>query len=326
MLNNSYNMNIIARAVIALLLTIACIAFQSNISASEDYNTELTAEDYRVKGFIEQKKGNFHDALSFYEKALALGMQTAMVYNDIGIVCERIGVFLKAEYYYRKAIELDQNYLPAYMNLSYLYIEKGFPEKAIDYLKKRYQLGEYGDFWTERAKEELLRMDPSSIQWINRLEKKRIRKASQSLEQEILDKARYEFEEIVQTAETHYQKGHRFLEAGKYALAETEFERALAITPDNPKIIDALSHVYAKKGDWLYEKGIIAEAVKSYEKSLNIRPNNEEVITSKNAAEIELVKQKASHQIEAAQDMLKSGDFISAEKEIRKVLTIIPNE
>jgi Flp pilus assembly protein TadD len=326
MLYTSYKKNKIARVVVALLFAITCIAFHNQINAQEMYAAALTAEDYRARGYIEQKKGNLREALTFYEKALSLGLESAMIYNDIGIVCEKIGVFLKAEFYYRKAIELDGQYLPAYTNLSYLYIEKGFPKKAIPYLKKRYRLGGHGDFWTERVKEELLRIDPSTARWINRLEKKRLQEASRALEQDILREVRNEFEEIVQTSESHCQQGYAFLQDGKYALAESEFERALSITPDNPKIMDALSLVYAKQGDWLCEKGLYEEAIAAYEKSLQIRPDNQTVKQSKRFAQKESVKQKASTQIKAAQDLLDSGDFMSAEKKIRDVLTIIPND
>ncbi len=325
MLNHSYNMSKITRAFIALHLTIACIAFQTNTQASDD-NSELTAEDYRVKGFIEQKKGNLNDALTYYDKALSMGLKNAMVLNDIGIVCEKIGVFLKAEYYYREAIELDPNYLPAYMNIAYLYIEKGFPEKATKYLKKRYELGRHGDFWTERAKEELIRLDPQNRIWINRIEKKRIQASSRLLEKEILDKARYEFEEIVETAETHYRDGYSYLKEGKFALAQVEFERALAITPDNPKVIDALATVYAKKGERLAEDGAFDEAIEAYDLSLRIRPNRREVQMNKNIAELERIKQKTFYHLDASKELLSTGDFIAAKNEIRKALTIIPNE
>lgn len=308
---------------IALHLTIACIAFQSNTLASD---TDLSAEDYRVKGFIEQKKGNLNDALTYYEKALSLGLKSAMVFNDMGIVCEKIGVFLKAEYYYREALTLDPNYLPAYMNIAYLYIEKGFSDKAVQYLKKRYELGEHGEFWTEKAKEELLRIDPDSSIWIDRLEKLRIKNASRLLEKEILAEARSEFEELVETSDKHYQSGCQYLKENKFALAQVEFERALSITPDNPKIINALGTVYMEKGQWLLDNGSYEEAIEAYQSALRIKPKNREAVANIDIAKLELIKQKTFYHLNASKDMLSTGDFQSAKQEIRKALSIIPNE
>ena len=53
--------------------------------------------------------------------------------------------------------------------------------------------------------------------------------------------------------------------------------------------------------------------------------NNQEVIISRDIVALELIKQKAFYQLDIVKEMISAGDFISAEKEARKVLTVIPN-
>jgi len=311
-------------SLIALLFIISCIAIHLNVSAEEIY--ELSAEEYRIKGFEAQKKGDLNDALKNYNQSLSLGLKNAAIYNDIGVIYEKIGVFLRAEDYYLKAIDVDQGYLPSYMNLAYLYLENGFPKRAIVFFKKRYELGSYADKWTNRAKRELLRLNPKYQKWVKKVEAKRLKQESKSLEEEVLNIARNKFEKTIQSAEDHYNFGQKFLEDGRYVLAEAEFEKALRLTPNNPKIIQSLLMVPFKKGQWLFEKGLFKESIAAFDESLKVKSENKEVMNARNKAVLELIKKRTNHHLSAASQMLNSGDCISAKKEIRKVLTIIPNE
>ena len=115
-----------------LLLFISCITFHTNVSAGI---MEQTAEDYRALGYAEQQKGNINEALAYYTKAATLGVENPALFNDMGVLYEGIDLNSRAKQYYLKAIQSDANYLPAYINLAYLYQRLGRKEKAALYFK-----------------------------------------------------------------------------------------------------------------------------------------------------------------------------------------------
>ena len=77
-----------------------------------------------------RKKGNLYDALSYYTKAIELGLESPVVYNDMGVLYEQVNLRTKAEQFYLKAMALDDKYLPTYSNLAYYYQADGDQERA----------------------------------------------------------------------------------------------------------------------------------------------------------------------------------------------------
>src|SRR5262245_39278494 len=124
---------------LVLLLFISCCAFHSHALADEK---KITAEEYRDLGFVEQQKGNLPQALTYYIKATELGLDNAAVMNDIGIIYEKADFISKAEVYYLKSVHTDEAYLPALMNLAYLYQGQGKNELAFEYFQKRFEKGD----------------------------------------------------------------------------------------------------------------------------------------------------------------------------------------
>jgi tetratricopeptide (TPR) repeat protein len=165
-----------------------------------------------------------------------LGVENSVLFNDMGVLYEAIDLNNRAEQYYLKAIQSDANYLPAYMNLAYLYQRLGRKEKAAWYFQKRCELGDPADPWAQKAKEELLVIKPEYLEWIQSLE-------ADSLNKQLVAQSRDEFYQQVKLGQEHYMKGENLFKQGKYKEAMKEYDLALNFTPENPKISDARKKV-----------------------------------------------------------------------------------
>ncbi len=218
---------------IVLLFFISCITFHTIVFA--DIRVKL-AEQYRATGYEEQQKGNLNEALSNYTKAVAVGLENAVLFNDMGVLYEEADFNSKAEQHYLKAITTDKHYLPPYINLAYLYQRVGRKDKAITYFKKRYELGDPQDPWAQKAKEELLTMSPKYLQWVQSLE-------ADFLNNQLVVKSREDFYFRVQKSQEGYKRGKKLFKDGKYKEAIKEYDAALRLTPENPQIKDARNTV-----------------------------------------------------------------------------------
>ncbi len=234
---------------LSALLLISLLTFQTRIFAN---NREFSAQDYRAQGYDEQKKGNLDKALAFYSEALSLGLESEVLYNDIGVVYEQQGDWQKARIYYLKAIRYNPDYLPPYTNLAYLYQTLGDIQNAEHYFQERYWRAKDGDPWKEAVREELVKINP-------RFKKKLLQEKVEDFTEELVRQAREEFSLQIQRSENHYQKGSQYLQEKKYKEALQEFDRALLLTPDNPKMMKAKQQVlFSQKIDMVKEKVYVA--------------------------------------------------------------------
>jgi len=125
--------------------------------------------------------------------------------------------------------------------------------------------------------------------------------------------------------QTRYNEGQEHLRAGEYEEAQTDFQRAGEIYPNNPDLQESLAEVneqlkvetrktqqyetFRAQGDSLLDVGSIDEAIASYEKALEVRPNDEYV-----QDRIEEARQE-QEELELAQQEMKE------QKKIREKLT-----
>ena len=219
---------------LSALFLISLLTFQSSTFAN---NTEKSAQDYRAQGYDEQKKGNFDEALALYAKALELGAENEVLCNDIGVIYEQLGDWQQARIYYLKSIKHKSDYLPPYTNLAYLYQALGDIKNAETYFRERYLRAPDGDPWKDAVLKELLRINPHFKQEI-------IRKKVDQLSDELVLQSHEDFTLQVRRAENHYQSGESLLEKKRYAEAVAEFDRALLLTPGNPKITRVKQQAY----------------------------------------------------------------------------------
>ena len=194
------------------------------------------ADYYRSQGLTQQEKGNYQDALNLYLKALTLEPENSELYNDIGIVYEQLGYPSRAEQYYLRILKNDRDYLPAYSNLAYLYLGQNQIEKAQQFFLERLNRAPENDPWRVKIRKELYRIDPSFKKTAIDRE---LEGMSLQLAQEADRKAKEEFTVAVERAEMHFNRGQQFLMAKNYVQAVCEFDHALRLTPDNPKVLKA---------------------------------------------------------------------------------------
>ncbi|MFH1281477.1 MAG: tetratricopeptide repeat protein, partial [Candidatus Omnitrophota bacterium] len=109
------------------------------------------ARKYRELGLEYQRMGNLAEALSFYQKAIAMYPDFAVVYNDIGVVYEAMGSLEQAEENYLKSVRVDPNYPGAYTNLALYYEGQRNLKKAVFYWGKRVEVGISDDPQTQKA-------------------------------------------------------------------------------------------------------------------------------------------------------------------------------
>lgn len=223
----------IFRHTAAFLSFISIIAFHTHVSADIK---EKTAEEYRALGYAEQQKGNLNGALEYYTKATSLGLENAVLLNDMGVLYEEIDLYSRAEQYYLRAIQTDNRYLPPYINLAYLYQRLGKTEKAAQYFKRRYELGDPSDPWAQKAKDELLKISPDYRGWVTSLE-------ADSLNKQLAAKSRDKFYQNVKRSQEHYRKGEGLFKKGSYREAMNEYDQALLLAPGNPQIVNARKKV-----------------------------------------------------------------------------------
>ena len=200
-----------------------------------------TGQEYRALGYAEQQKGNYDRALTCYAKAISMGAKDAEIYNDMGVIYEELGILARAEENYLQAITQDPNYLPAYTNLAYFYKDRGDNPKAVKYFQERYSRAADNDPWKDKVRKELENLDP---EFKNRLIQQELETTGVALQQ----KHQEEFAQEMERVDKHYQLGQGYLANKEFDKALTEFDRALYLTPTNPKLISARQEtVYAQK-------------------------------------------------------------------------------
>lgn len=266
------------RFAVLLVLSISLLIIQKNGYADL---LDQTAENYRIKGYEAQQKGNYEKALTAYLKSIAIKEDNAPVYNDLGVVYEQLGIPDKAEKYYIKAINYDSQYLSPYTNLAYLYWDQGHHDKAIKYFEERIKRAEPNDPWVAYIKSELCKIDPN---WEKEKKKKDIKKEIEVLSSEVIRKVQHDFALEIIRSDNHYKKGKQYLSSKDYEKAIREFDRALIVTPDNPKILKAreaaeyekkIEHVknITNKAIKRLDLGELESAKQEFQKILTIIPN-----------------------------------------------------
>lgn len=188
---------------------------------------------YRELGLEYQRMGNFQQALTFYQKAIAVFPNFASVYNDIGVVYEAMGTTDRAEESYLKAIKIDPLYSSTYTNLALLYEGQRDFEKAAIYWGKRVEIGAADDPWTQKAANRL-RDVRSSLS---------VKPFADEREEEVLGLmkdiagGKTEFNKADENvAQSHFKKAKISFDRGDMALAIKEALDAQYLDEDNPEI------------------------------------------------------------------------------------------
>ncbi len=201
---------------------------------------EPQADLYRSKGLEEQARGQYESALNFFLKANSLGPENPILYNDIGVCYEQLGSADRAEQYYLRSLTINKDFLPAYSNLGYLYLDQGNLDKAEQFFMERVKRAPAFDPWIEKIRQEIYRINPNLKASAIKLE---LQETARKLEVEAQQKEYQDFTLAVERSDSHFKRGEAFRAAKQYSQAINEFDAALKVTPDNPKLIKAKERV-----------------------------------------------------------------------------------
>lgn len=238
-MNNRFPPKLIITAIAILsVLYFSGLAFAKEIKASvpaEDISglKQEQAIKYREQGAEYQRMGNLAQALSFYQKAVAMYPNFAVAYNDIGVIYEAQGSVDRAEENYLKSIKIDPAYASAYTNLALLYENQRNLDKAAFYWEKRAGLGSPDDLWTQRAASRLrdIRMSLSGKPFADEREEEVL-----SLMRDIVaNKTKFNKEDL-SLAQEYFKKAKLSFNRGDMALATKEALDAQYLDQNNPEI------------------------------------------------------------------------------------------
>ena len=114
------------------------LLFVGNAFAGELVSKE--AVNYYKEGVKLQKASNFAMADSFYQKTLLVDPYDPkwqkFILNNRGAMKAQQGSLDEAEMFFKRALQVDQNYLPAMLNLGFIYEQRRSELESIKYWLK----------------------------------------------------------------------------------------------------------------------------------------------------------------------------------------------
>lgn len=93
----------------------------------EDKLKEIKIDErvYIQRGLEAYNSKDYISALEYFNRALELKPNSAEIMNNIGAVLFMLGKYDDAIVWFKKALEIKKDYVQAYGNLVYAYIQKG---------------------------------------------------------------------------------------------------------------------------------------------------------------------------------------------------------
>jgi len=222
-------------------LYIFCFAGQSLAEESKPVPTSKDiseikkdqAKKYREVGLEYQRSGNVAEALSYYQKAIAICPNYAVPYNDLGVLYEGMGSLGRAEESYLMSTKIDPLYCSAYTNLALLYEGQRDFDRAAYYWSKRVDVGSQDDPWTQKAANRLrdIRRSLSVKPFTDEREEDVL-----GLMKDIVENKSEIAKDQETLAQMHFKKARSCFDRGDMATAIKEALDAQQLDQDNPEI------------------------------------------------------------------------------------------
>lgn len=283
------------------------------------------ARRYRAEGYQHQLRGEFDEAMTFYQKATELDPTYAAAFNDLAVMYEEKGWMDRAEAGYLRALELEPGYLDAHSNLGLLYERQGRIPEAVEQWRERVRLGDPNDVWTERARTLLRQHAPDVL----------AEHEASDLAREILsERLDGEPPPDVASVSALIDEGKALMDRGDVAGAMQRFEAARAVSPDDPaavraaraareaQIEHALDRLFSKSQ--LYEKGLVLDVEQTVRGPSTDVLNVLEAPVPLGPAPVAVSEEEAGRQAMTAraQQVLPGIDFTDASlRDVLKALT-----
>jgi len=249
----------------------------------EKINIDSTKKSDKVKTYFLKgneffAKGSYPKAITYLEKTLQLGLDSAEVYNNLGIAYRKLGNYSKAISALEKAIQLKPDFVEAYSNLGSAYIYFGDYQQAITILEKAIQIdpsfaGAYYNFGFVYTKfgnfqkaahylEKAIQIDPNYAEAYNNL-------AFTYMKLGDYQKAK----ESTEKAKTLFQKQGNKQGITAVENIEMMLKKAKKLDSKEEKSDDAKAKEYLLKGSNFFDNKDYNRAITYYQKAIKIDPN-----------------------------------------------------
>jgi len=332
----------------------------SYIYAGKEVSISNEAENYRIKGYEAQQRGDIDTAIEWYQKAVSLSPDYASPHNDLGILFETKGWLDRAEAEYQKALSINAEYKEVHTNLALLYERKGELEKAAFHWMRRYKLGKPNDPWTQEAK--------SRLEKLGLLDKKEKPAASKKIEpqpptKEAVEKenqaevkkeappvkARAEKKQKSKTspkkssdwarvgsrkdnrqeqAEAKKQKSNKSMDRElqeSLRLAEERLKKEKEDGGDSRALTNSeASTAYSKAKDY-YNKGEYAKALDTIRIAKQDSPGNKSLMNLEDEIKFKMKEERIEDHYKEGIIHYRQKDFTGARKEFEAILSILPD-
>ncbi|MGA7525540.1 MAG: tetratricopeptide repeat protein [Acidobacteriaceae bacterium] len=197
-----------------------------------------SVEAYNLLGITDSEQHDDDGALAAFRKALQLAPGSARTHNNLGNLYLAEKQFDLAEGEYRTVLRLDPENRDGNYNLATLLLQRGKPEKAIEYLERVHP--------ADRA---------------SRLTLIEAELAGKRTE-EALHQAAALSAENKQDVNLHYTLGVLLASQRQYSMAELELEKADALRPDTFQILYDLGQTYFLNGQYPRAELQLTQAVR----------------------------------------------------------------
>jgi len=124
----------------AKIVSIFLFVFMLYCSSFAGELTSKEAENYYKEGLKLQKASNFVSADSFYQKTLLVDPSSQIwqvfILNNRGVMAAKEGYLEQAEMFFQKALNINPSFMPAKMNLGFIYEKRRSELESLKYWLK----------------------------------------------------------------------------------------------------------------------------------------------------------------------------------------------
>ena len=225
--------------------------------------TEYGADDYFSLGLTHHQRGEYKEAIEYYDQAIEINNQHAKAYNNRGIIKAELGKHKEAIQDYDKAIKISPLALP-YNNRGLAKLKLGKCKEAIQDYDKAIEINpQYAEAYFNRG----------------------IAKVASGSQKEAIKDYNKAIEINPQFAEAYFNRGTEKAELGNHEEAIKDYNKAIEINPQ-------FALAYNNRGNAKAELDNHTEAIKDYGKAIEINPQDAKAYYNRGIAQSALGNHK----------------------------------
>jgi len=216
-----------------------------------------------ARSFPWNKKQDYKNAISQWEKALEYIPKDAEVHNFMGIAYHRLGKLDSSIVEYQRAISLKPDYYQAWNNLGYILFFKGDYAQALEKFRKALQIN-------PQYQQAQLNYRTSKAIMDGKLSLKAFELVENAAKIDSLEFQIKNFRRALQIDSNYVDAwnnlGVAYYYYGNIDSAAICLKKALELNPENPEVLNNIAYLLDFNGDY-------QAAIFYYQKALKIRPD-----------------------------------------------------